>query len=115
MAGTTCSGSDPCGTATRYQRVICYRKLARHPFGGRSLHICHWKPPAAWPNRLSVRYFFHIVDRYGLFPDRTGFERVDHNSAALHVEKIAAELAKAGELFRSSIVFVSHDGVAKPS
>jgi hypothetical protein len=61
-----------------------------------------------------MRYFFHIVDRYGLFPDRTGFEHADHGSAALHAGNIAAELAKAGELFRSSIVFVSRDGVARP-
>jgi hypothetical protein len=52
-----------------------------------------------------VRYFFHIVDRYGLFPDSTGFERTDQNSAALHArDDIAAELARAGDFFRSSIV-----------
>jgi len=61
-----------------------------------------------------VRYFFHIVDRYGLFPDSTGFEHADQCSAARHAKNIAAELAKAGELFRSSVVFVSHRGVARP-
>jgi hypothetical protein len=62
-----------------------------------------------------VRYFFHIVDRYGLFPDRTGVEHAYQNSAVRHARDIAAELAKAGEFFRSSIVFVSRDGIAKPS
>ena len=62
-----------------------------------------------------MRYFFHIVDRYGLFLDRTGFEHADQGSAALHAQNIAAELAKAGEFFRSSVVFVSQDGLAKPS
>lgn len=65
--------------------------------------------------RLGVRYFFHIVDRYGLFPDRTGFEHADQGSAVRHARSIAAELAKAGELFRSSVVFVSRNGVAEPS
>jgi hypothetical protein len=61
-----------------------------------------------------MRYFFHIVDRYGLFPDRTGVEHPDQGSAARHARAIAAELAKAGEFFRSSIVFVSRDGATKP-
>jgi len=60
-----------------------------------------------------VRYFFHIVDRYGLFPDWNGFEHADQASAVLHARNIAAELAKAGEFFRSSVVFVSRDGIAQ--
>src|SRR5262249_12191572 len=62
----------------------------------------------------AMRYFFHIVDKYGLFPDRIGVEHADQGSAVRHARNIAAELAKAGELFRSSIVFVSRDGAFKP-
>jgi hypothetical protein len=58
-----------------------------------------------------MRYFFHIVDKYGLFPDRTGSEHVDQDAALFHARRIAAELAKAGEFFRSSVVFVARDAV----
>lgn len=61
-----------------------------------------------------MRYFFHIVDRYGLFPDKTGVEHADQGSAVRHARNIAVELAKAGEFFRAGIVFVSRDGVTKP-
>jgi hypothetical protein len=61
-----------------------------------------------------MRYFFHIVDRYGLFPDRIGVEHGDQGSAVRHARNIATELAKAGELCRSGIVIVSRDSVAKP-
>jgi hypothetical protein len=54
-----------------------------------------------------MRYFFHIVDKHGLFPDRTGCEHGDTNAAVRHAERIAAELAKAGEFFRSSFVLVA--------
>ncbi|GLR84449.1 DUF6894 family protein [Bradyrhizobium iriomotense] len=54
-----------------------------------------------------MRYFFHIVDRYGLFPDRTGCEHADQDAALEHARRIAAELAKTGEFFRSSFVFVA--------
>lgn len=54
-----------------------------------------------------MRYFFHIVDKYGLCPDGTGCECADQDAAALHAGRIAAELAKAGELFRASFVLVS--------
>jgi hypothetical protein len=46
-----------------------------------------------------MRYFFRIVDRYGLSPDRAGYEHTDQESAVLHAKRIAAELAKAGEFF----------------
>jgi hypothetical protein len=62
-----------------------------------------------------MRYFFHIVDRYGLFRDEYGCEHADLGSAALHARKIAAELAKAGEFFSSGVVFVSHNSAARPS
>ena len=54
-----------------------------------------------------MRYFFHIVDKYGLSPDRTGDEHADRDAAVLHAQRIAAELAKAGEFFRSSFVLVA--------
>jgi hypothetical protein len=54
-----------------------------------------------------MRYFFHIVDKYGLSPDRTGHEHADEDAAVLHARRIAAELAKAGEFFRSSYVLVA--------
>jgi hypothetical protein len=47
-----------------------------------------------------VRYFFHIVDKYGLCPDGIGCECADQDAAVLHARHIATELAKAGELFR---------------
>jgi hypothetical protein len=62
-----------------------------------------------------MRYFFHIVDRYGLFPDGTGCEHADQGSAVVHARNIAAELAKAGALFQSSVVFVSRNRVTSPS
>jgi hypothetical protein len=62
-----------------------------------------------------MRYFFHIVDKYGLFPDRTGSEHADQHAAILHARRIATELAKAGEFFRLSFVFVAQDAVSPPS
>jgi hypothetical protein len=59
-----------------------------------------------------MRYFFHIVDRYGLFPDMIGFDRADRNSAVLHAERIAAELARGGEFFRSGAVLVTGAPIA---
>jgi hypothetical protein len=59
-----------------------------------------------------MRYFFHIVDKYGLSPDRTGSEHADQDAAILHAERIAAELARSGEFFRSSFVLVG--GAAVP-
>lgn len=54
-----------------------------------------------------MRYFFHIVDKYGLFPYEIGCELADQDAAILHARRIAAELAKAGEFFRFSVVFVA--------
>ena len=59
-----------------------------------------------------MRYFFHIVDRYGLFQDMTGFACATRNDAVRHAEHIAAELAKAGELFRAAVVLVTHGGAS---
>lgn len=59
-----------------------------------------------------MRYFFHIVDKYGLSPDRTGCEYANEEAAMLHARRIAAELAKAGEFFRASFVLVA--GAATP-
>jgi hypothetical protein len=54
-----------------------------------------------------MRYFFHIVDKYGLSPDGIGCELADQDAAILHARRIAAELAKAGEFFHFSVVFVA--------
>ncbi|MGV7212298.1 DUF6894 family protein [Bradyrhizobium sp. UFLA05-112] len=59
-----------------------------------------------------MRYFFHIVDRYGLFPDLTGCEHADLDAALEHARRLAAELAKTGEFFRSSFVFVARAAAA---
>jgi hypothetical protein len=54
-----------------------------------------------------MRFYFHIVDKYGLSPDGTGYEHVDQDAAVLHARRIAAELAKAGEFCRSSVVLLA--------
>jgi hypothetical protein len=66
-----------------------------------------WKPAAVRPNPAGMRFYFHIVDKYGLSPDGTGCEQTDQDAAVMHARRIAAELAKAGEFFRSSIVLVA--------
>jgi hypothetical protein len=53
-----------------------------------------------------MRYFFHIVDKYGISPDRAGSEHADQDAALVHAERIAAELAKTGEFFGPSLVLV---------
>ena len=58
-----------------------------------------------------MRYFFHIVDKYGLSLDRTGYEHADQDAAVLHAKRIAAELAKAGEFFQPSFVLVTRAAV----
>lgn len=101
----------PCVIAAPRRNVLThYRRVTSSLFGELSLRVFHWKPPTTRPIRVGMRYFFHIVDRYGLFPDKTGVEHADQGSAVRHARNIAAELAKAGEFFRSSIVFVSRDG-----
>src|SRR5437899_637245 len=42
-----------------------------------------------------MRYFFHIVDKYGLCPDGTGHEYADQEAAVLHARQIASDLAMA--------------------
>ncbi|OAE97682.1 hypothetical protein AYJ54_34675 [Bradyrhizobium centrolobii] len=54
-----------------------------------------------------MRFFFHIADRYGLSADGIGHEYAEQGAAVLHARRIAAELAKAGELFRGSVVLVA--------
>ena len=54
-----------------------------------------------------MRYFFHIVDKYGLCLDGAGYEHADQEAAVVHAKRIAAELAKAGEFCRSSFVLIS--------
>jgi uncharacterized protein DUF6894 len=58
-----------------------------------------------------MRYFFHIVDKYGLSPDRTGCEHADQDAAILHAERVAAELAKTSEFFGPSFVLVGRVAV----
>jgi hypothetical protein len=62
-----------------------------------------------------MRFFFHIADRYGLCPDRIGYEYTDQDGAALHARRIAAELAKAGEFFRGSVVLVAPASLSGPT
>jgi hypothetical protein len=54
-----------------------------------------------------MRYFFHIVDKYGLSPDGTGYEHADQEAAVLHARRIAAELAKAGDFCRAGLVLIA--------
>ncbi|MDA9437799.1 hypothetical protein XH98_01440 [Bradyrhizobium sp. CCBAU 51745] len=54
-----------------------------------------------------MRFFFHIVDKYGLCPDGIGCDHASDDAAVLHAQRIAAELAKAGEFFRAGVVFVA--------
>jgi hypothetical protein len=56
-----------------------------------------------------MRYFFHIVDKYGLSPDLTGCEQASRDAAVVHARHIAAELAKGGEFCRQSFVLVGND------
>jgi hypothetical protein len=55
---------------------------------------------------VRMRYFFHIVDKYGLCLDGTGYEHVDQEAAVVHARRIAAEIAKAGEFCRASFVLI---------
>ncbi|MDF0519384.1 hypothetical protein P0R31_19290 [Bradyrhizobium yuanmingense] len=54
-----------------------------------------------------MRYYFHIVDKYGLTPDGIGCEYSDQDAAVLHARRIAAELAKAGEFCRAGVVLLA--------
>jgi hypothetical protein len=62
-----------------------------------------------------MRFFFHIVDKYGLSADGIGCDHADQDAAILHAQRLAAELAKAGEFFRSSVVLVARAAVPGPS
>ena len=53
-----------------------------------------------------MRYFFHIVDGSRVFPDEVG-ERLSSPQEAIDQARfLAAELRKAGEFCRSSLIFV---------
>ncbi|WP_375309759.1 hypothetical protein [Bradyrhizobium sp. A5] len=54
-----------------------------------------------------VRYYFHIVDKYGLSTDEVGFEHADRDAAIQHARRIAAELTKAGDFFGMGVVLVA--------
>ncbi|MGY8630918.1 hypothetical protein RAD15_00295 [Bradyrhizobium sp. 14AA] len=54
-----------------------------------------------------MRFFFHITDKYGVSADGTGWEYSGQDAAVLHASRLAAELAKAGEFFRGSVVLVA--------
>jgi hypothetical protein len=62
-----------------------------------------------------MRFFFHIVDKYGVSPDGIGCDHADQDAAIQHAQRIAAELAKAGEFFRSSVVLVARPTASGPS
>lgn len=66
-----------------------------------------WKMAAIRPNPAGMRFYFHIVDKYGLSPDGTGCELANQDAASLHARCIAAELAKAGEFCRFSVVLLA--------
>lgn len=54
-----------------------------------------------------MRFFFHIADKYGVSADGIGQEYADQDAAVLHAQRIAAELARAGEFFRDSVVLIA--------
>ncbi|TWB58880.1 DUF6894 family protein [Bradyrhizobium sacchari] len=54
-----------------------------------------------------MRFFFHIADKYGVSTDGIGCEYAEQDAAVLHASRLAAELAKAGEFFRGSVVLVA--------
>jgi hypothetical protein len=58
------------------------------------------------PASATMRYFFHICDGPKVFPDEVG-ERLSSPEEAIDQAKyLAAELRKAGEFFRSSLILV---------
>ena len=58
------------------------------------------------PASTTMRYFFHICDGPKVFPDEVG-ERLSSPEEAIDQAKcLAAELRKAGEFCRSSLIFV---------
>jgi uncharacterized protein DUF6894 len=53
-----------------------------------------------------MHYFFHICDGPKVFPDEVGKRLLTPEEAIEQAKCLAAELRKAGELCRSSLVFV---------
>jgi hypothetical protein len=53
-----------------------------------------------------MRYFFHICDGPKVFPDEVGKQLCSEEKAIDQARCLAAELRKAGEFCRSSLVFV---------
>jgi hypothetical protein len=53
-----------------------------------------------------MRYFFHICDGPKVFPDEVGKRLSSPEEAVDQAKFLAAELRKAGEFCRSSLVFV---------
>jgi hypothetical protein len=53
-----------------------------------------------------MRYFFHIFDGPKVFPDEDGTRLSCPGLAILQAKVLVDELRKAGELCRSSLVFV---------
>ncbi|RXT54324.1 hypothetical protein B5V03_01120 [Bradyrhizobium betae] len=62
-----------------------------------------------------MRYFFHIVDKYGLCRDGMGYDYANQEAAVLHAKRIAVELAKAGELCRTSFVLIAYAAAPEPA
>ena len=56
-----------------------------------------------------MRYFFHICDGPKVFPDEVGERLSSAEEAKDQAKCLAAELSKAGELCRSSLVFVADE------
>lgn len=54
-----------------------------------------------------MRFYFHIADKYGVSADGIGQDYANQDAAVLHAQRIAAELARAGEFFRGSVVLVA--------
>jgi hypothetical protein len=54
-----------------------------------------------------MRFFFHIADKYGVSADGIGHDYADQDAAVLHAQRLATELARAGEFFRGSVVLVA--------
>jgi hypothetical protein len=53
-----------------------------------------------------MRYFFHICDGPKVFPDEVGGRLSSPEEAIDQAKFLAAELRKAGEFCRSSVIFV---------
>jgi uncharacterized membrane protein len=58
------------------------------------------------PTSDAMRYFFHICDGQTVYPDEVGISLSSHEAAIAQARFLAAELTKAGEFHRSSLVCV---------